>query len=285
MFRSVIRRSRRARNAVTAGVAVLTFALAGTAIEAPGAAVAGTVPQGAKVDVQGKPQQDLLKLDELVSRDRGEATAAASRSGSRTAPKPDPKPAPKTPARRPADWLEPSQIARAVGAPERDVASNWPKIDNALKTNGLGDPATRIAAIATIVTEVGTSFRPVGEYGGRAYFSRMYDGRADLGNHQPGDGWRFHGRGYIQLTGRANYASYGKRLGVDLVRKPDMALRADVGARVLADYFKQRGVAASARQGDWRGTRIKVNGGLNGWSRYQQVVHRLLDAERAHGKR
>jgi len=44
-------------------------------------------------------------------------------------------------------------------------------------------------------------------------------GRKDLGNTQPGDGRRFTGRGFIQLTGRANYQAYGKDAGVDLMKK------------------------------------------------------------------
>ena len=43
-----------------------------------------------------------------------------------------------------------------------------------------------------------------------------YEGRKDLGNAQPGDGPRFKGRGLIQLTGRVNYAAYGRSIGVDL---------------------------------------------------------------------
>ena len=180
------------------------------------------------------------------------------------------------------------RLARAAADRPRGRCSpearrrTWPTIDQALRSAGLHGRGVRIAAIATVVTEVGSRFLPINEYGGRAYFSQMYDGRSDLGNTRPGDGARFHGRGYIQLTGRANYRSYGRRIGVDLVRRPAMALRPAVGARVLADYFKQRGVGAAARHGDWREVRLKVNGGLNGWQRYRSVVSSLVRASHAH---
>ena len=49
-----------------------------------------------------------------------------------------------------------------------------------------------------------------------------YEGRRDLGNTQPGDGVKFKGRGYIQLTGRANYKSFSDFVGVDCVANPEL---------------------------------------------------------------
>jgi hypothetical protein len=177
-------------------------------------------------------------------------------------------------------WLAPQQIAEAVGAKTPDVSTNWPLVNKALAKARMDDDATRIAAVATIVTEVGPRFAPIHEHGGPAYFTRMYEGRRDLGNTEPGDGARYHGRGYIQLTGRANYRRYGQILGVPLENKPDLALDAEVAARVLAEYFKARDIGSSARRGDWRAVRKKVNGGLNGWSTFDRVVQALKRATR-----
>lgn len=175
-------------------------------------------------------------------------------------------------------WLSPSEIAQAIGAPTAAVARAWPPLEKALQEQGIDDNPTRIAALATVVTEVGSGLQPINEYGGPAYFTAMYEGRSDLGNTQPGDGALYHGRGYIQLTGRANYRSYGQALNLPLEQDPGLALRPDVGARVLAEYFKQRGVDASARAGDWYGVRVKVNGGLNGWSTFVRNVIALHHA-------
>ena len=174
--------------------------------------------------------------------------------------------------------LTSEQIAAAVGASVEDVQANWPAVEKALDARGMTDAATKIAAIATIGTEVGTTFRPINEYGGAAYFTRMYEGDSDLGNTRKGDGARYHGRGYIQLTGRANYRTYGKQLGLPLEEKPDLALTPEVAASVLADYFKARRIDASAAKGDWESVRRKVNGGLNGWPTFRDLVRKLEQA-------
>lgn len=178
----------------------------------------------------------------------------------------------------PVVWLTPAQIARAVGAPTSDIAANWPVLQHALQQAGITDLRTQIAVVATVVVEVGSGMRPISEYGGEGYFTRIYEGRADLGNTHPGDGARYHGRGYIQLTGRANYRAYGERLHLPLEEHPDLALRPDVAARVLVEYFKQRQVTQNAERGEWRMVRLKVNGALNGWTTYERVIANLLRA-------
>ncbi|MDX1957511.1 MAG: glycoside hydrolase family 19 protein [Leptospiraceae bacterium] len=67
-----------------------------------------------------------------------------------------------------------------------------------------------------------------------AYFEQRYQGRADLGNTQPGDGIKFKGRGFCQITGRVNYTDWSKRLGVDLLSNPDLAATdVSIAARIL----------------------------------------------------
>ncbi len=166
-------------------------------------------------------------------------------------------------------------IAAAAGAATTDVAANWPLVEGALEARGMRDVPVKIAAIATIAVETARTFRPIDEFGDEEYFTRMYEGRADLGNTRKGDGARFHGRGYIQLTGRSNYRTYGEKLGFPLEKRPELAKTPEVAAAVLADYFKGRGVDASAGQRDWESVRRKVNGGLNGWDPFRIVVGKL----------
>jgi len=93
-----------------------------------------------------------------------------------------------------------------------------------------------------------------------------YEGRADLGNTNKGDGPRYKGRGPIQLTGRANYHRVGKKLGLPLEEQPDIAARPDVGFRVAALYWTEHSLNVAADKLDYPGITRAINGGLNGYS-------------------
>jgi hypothetical protein len=81
--------------------------------------------------------------------------------------------------------------------------------------------------LATFKWETAHTMRPIDEHGGSAYFNKRYGPQTKvgkmLGNTQDGDGARFHGRGYVQLTGRRNYAKAKALTGVDLLNDPDQA--------------------------------------------------------------
>jgi predicted chitinase len=101
------------------------------------------------------------------------------------------------------------------------------------------------------------------EIGAEAYF-RRYDGRKDLGNTEPGDGARFKGRGIFQLTGRANYRSFGRRLGLDLEASPSAAAHPPIAVALAGLYWADRGLNAHADADDAEAVTRRINGGLNG---------------------
>lgn len=91
-----------------------------------------------------------------------------------------------------------------------------------------------------------------------------YEGRANLGNTQPGDGKRFKGRGPIQLTGRANYQRYGDLLGLDLVNDPAVAATKEVGFRVAGQFWQLNGLNELADQQQFKAITQRINGGYKG---------------------
>lgn len=101
-------------------------------------------------------------------------------------------------------------------------------------------------ALATAWHETAHTMQPIREMGGPAYLHRMYDieGRRPalakkMGNTMPGDGARFCGRGYVQLTWRVNYRKAGEKLGQPLEAKPDMAMRPDMAAAILREGMSE----------------------------------------------
>lgn len=107
---------------------------------------------------------------------------------------------------------------------------------------------------------------PVTEHGQRSYFDR-YEGRADLGNTMPGDGYRFRGRGLVQLTGRTNYRKMSPVAGVDLTANPDAALDPAIAARVMFEGMLKGSFTGKAlddylneTKTDFRGARKIING-------------------------
>jgi putative chitinase len=88
----------------------------------------------------------------------------------------------------------------------------------------------------------------------------LYEGRKNLGNNQPGDGPKFIGRGVLQLTGRANYALYSTKLGIDLVNSPELAMNPEVAVRIACQYFKDRGLIELSDKMDIDTITLKVNG-------------------------
>jgi putative chitinase len=88
-------------------------------------------------------------------------------------------------------------------------------------------------------------------------------GKRNLGNTEPGDGWTYHGRGYVQLTGRDNYAQVGQALGLDLVHHPELAADREIAAKIAIYYWQDR-VVANHDQRDVTGACHDINGGEKG---------------------
>lgn len=103
-----------------------------------------------------------------------------------------------------------------------------------------------------------------------------YEGRRDLGNTHPGDGRRYKGRSYIQITGRSNYTDISKALGVDFVAHPTKLAEPKYAALAAAWWWSRNGLNQIADTGDIYGVTRRVNGGLNGLADRQAYYRRTL---------
>jgi hypothetical protein len=163
--------------------------------------------------------------------------------------------------------------------PRANIAANLPFVLDGLRAKGLADLEMGLMALATIRAET-EGFVPISE--GRSQFNTRvtpfdrYEGRQDLGNTQPGDGPRFKGRGYVQLTGRANYRTIGEMIGRDLVGNPELANDPATAGLILAQFLKtkEQTIRAALRNDDLRKARKAVNGGSHGLDRFTDAYRR-----------
>ena len=165
-----------------------------------------------------------------------------------------------------------------------NIARNLPYVAAALNVVGLNDRPMICAALGTIRAET-EGFVPISEFPshfnttpGMPPFS-AYDGRASLGNTQPGDGARFRGRGFVQLTGRDNYHTYAKQIGLDIEAFPDLANAPEPAAVLLAVFLNHAAdkMRAALAANSYATARKLVNGGPYGLDKFRSVFQ-LADA-------
>lgn len=164
--------------------------------------------------------------------------------------------------------------------PHANIAANLPFVLAGLRSRSLGDKPMVLMALATIRAET-EGFVPIDE--GKSRFNTrvtpfdLYDAGtsvgAKLGNTQPGDGERFKGRGYVQLTGRSNYTRISGQIGVDLVGGPALANDPTIAGVVIAQFLKNKesAVRTALARDELKAARKLVNGGTHGFERFRDA--------------
>lgn len=110
----------------------------------------------------------------------------------------------------------------------------------------------------------------------RKIANKVYADRMGNRDEASGDGFRFRGRGAIQLTGHSNYYHAGKALGVDFVKEPDLVATPQYAALTAGWFWSLRGCAPLAEARDWKGLTRKINGGTIGLDdRIKHTEHAL----------
>lgn len=165
-----------------------------------------------------------------------------------------------------------------------NIVRYLPYVTDALEALGLADRPMILAAFGTIRAET-AGFVPIPEYPskyntlpGKPPFS-AYEPTTDigrrLGNRNVGDGARYCGRGFVQLTGADNYQRYSKQLGLDtrLADTPELANAPEVAAMLLAQFLANCAdrMRAALKKKDYAAARRLVNGGSHGLQEFRQV--------------
>jgi putative chitinase len=167
--------------------------------------------------------------------------------------------------------------------PEANIKKFLPFVVDALKEKDLLYPEMLRMALATIRAET-ESFKPISEFVSKFNTSPdgepfdLYDDREDLGNTGHPDGSLFKGRGFVQLTGRANYTTYSRELGLGdrLVDNPDLANDPKIAAQLLAAFLKDKEdrIRDALDQNDLKTARILVNGGTHDFVQFKDAFER-----------
>jgi predicted chitinase len=170
------------------------------------------------------------------------------------------------------------QLAAAKGA------TLFPFLTAALAEFAIDSPARTAAFLAQLAHESG-QFRFMEEIWGPTAAQRRYEPASTLastlGNTEAGDGFRFKGRGPIQITGRANYKRFGDLLGLDLVGEPQRAALPEVAFRMAALFWSKKGLNELADQvsdAAFREITRRINGGFNGLADRQKFYEKAKTA-------
>ena len=175
------------------------------------------------------------------------------------------------------------QVAQMFPAtPKANIARHLPSVLAGLQGADLTDKPMVLMALATIRAET-EGFVPISE--GKSRFNTkdspfdLYEPGTTVGhnlhNTQPGDGPRFKGRGFVQLTGRSNYTSVSQEIHVDLVASPELANDSAIAGKILAQFLKdhETRIRAALKQNDLATARKLVNGGSHGLVPFEDAYH------------
>ena len=161
--------------------------------------------------------------------------------------------------------MTPQELSIATGARIDRAETFLPILNSAWSDFEITTTERQAAFLAQVGHESG-GFHWLVEIWGPSDSQLRYEGRADLGNTEPGDGAKFKGRGLIQITGRANYQKVSDALATDFINNPEQLAEPDMAVRSAMWFWQNHGLNQLADAGDFERITKIINGGLNGYA-------------------
>ncbi|WP_072802652.1 glycoside hydrolase family 19 protein [Rhodococcoides yunnanense] len=243
-----------------ASAAVITETVAAGS---PAATVQQVEAPAATADNSGQPAE---ASEQSQSADAASQAVAADDNAAEVQAPPPPPP--------PPTFITAAQLGAIVPqVPADKLATYVAPLNAAMVSGGIDNPIRKAAFVAQLLVE-SDGFRTFEEYAS----GRAYEGRADLGNNQPGDGERYKGRGAIQVTGRHNYESMSQATGVDFVSNPWLVSAPEYAFTTAVWYWTSRHLNQAADIAGIVRVSELVNGGHTGLAERLAAFQRGLDA-------
>jgi putative chitinase len=191
---------------------------------------------------------------------------------------------------------------RALGVSAENVDKYLPWVNMTMVRNDINTPVRQAMFLSQLAHESG-SFRAVEENLNysvealrrvfRKYFpddeiaaqyarqpekiaNRVYANRMGNGDESSGDGWKYRGRGLIQLTGKDNYTAFSLQANNEAIIKPDLVAQPELAAESAGWFWMINGLNKLADTGDVKAVTRRINGGFNGLADREAKYNKLI---------
>ena len=141
-------------------------------------------------------------------------------------------------------------------------------VDRILEIFGVGNHSARITR-----AEAAGLVRQPKKLAERVYGQGNPRKARELGNTEPGDGFKFRGAGFLQITGRGSYTRHGRAIGVDLTADPELAAEAQNSLQLACEEWKEKKANKVADDDDLRGVTKAINGGVIGLAERRMLLN------------
>jgi putative chitinase len=165
-----------------------------------------------------------------------------------------------------------------TGATEVHADEALPHLLHTMDRYEINTPKRQCAFLAQVGVESG-GLKWLQEIWGPTDQQKKYEFRVDLGNTQAGDGYKYRGRGLIQITGRQNYSEISTALSIDFIGQPDLLSQYPHAAFSAGWFWMKHQLSRLADEDEFESITRRINGGLNGeserlslWNRAKSVI-------------